>query len=221
MNINSEILKTIQYGISQSLRNLRTDVTFPTVVYEVNDNGTYTIRKDGQDYRIPNATNSDIALGQRVWVKIPMGKLERMHICGISGGPSGTGGISFFVGEDGLPYARYKAGADTVTKKLGSTLISLGTGTSFNVAGVYSDYKALTAGHFITEAAAGSASGGAYVITDGLSYRNVTSWNTVKSYNPTAGILTAYINVVGDIAHDGWSGRCYSVNKPVRAYLVI
>lgn len=221
MDINNEILKTIQYGIDRSMRGMKTDVTFPSVVYEVNENGTYTIKKDGQDYHVPNASGCAVSPGQQVWVKIPMGRLERMHICGISGGLDASGGITFFVGDDGLPYARYKAGADTVTKKLGSTLISLGTGTSFNAAKVYADYKHLTAGNFIVEAAAASASGGAYVITDGLSYRNVASWKTVKSYNASTGMLSAYLNVTGDIAHDGWSGRCYSVNKPVTAYLIV
>ena len=35
------------------------------------------------------------------------------------------GNISFSVGEDGAPYATYKVGADTVTKKLGSNRISI------------------------------------------------------------------------------------------------
>ena len=30
------------------------------------------------------------------------------------------GNMSFFIGEDGDPYATYKVGADTVTKKLGN-----------------------------------------------------------------------------------------------------
>lgn len=221
MNINNEILKTIQYGIDRSVRGMKTDVTFPSVVYEVNENGTYTIRKDGQDYHVPNASGCAVAPGQQVWVKIPMGKLERMHICSTSGNTDTSGGITFFIGDDGFPYAKYKAGADTVTKKLGSTLISLGTGTSFNITKFYAGYKDLTVSNFVTEAISGSASGGTYVITDGHSYRNVTSWRTVKSYNASTGLLSAYLNVVGDIARDGWSGRCYSVNKPVQAYLIL
>lgn len=35
------------------------------------------------------------------------------------------GNISFSVGEDGAPYATYKVGADTVTKKLGNNSISI------------------------------------------------------------------------------------------------
>lgn len=35
------------------------------------------------------------------------------------------GNISFSIGEDGDPYATYKVGADTVTKKLGSNSMSI------------------------------------------------------------------------------------------------
>ena len=62
------------------------------------------------------------------------------------------GNISFSVGEDGAPYATYKVGADTVTKKLGEpTLIGTFSGSvnsGYNVATFnltsYKNYKNLT-----------------------------------------------------------------------------
>ena len=36
--------------------------------------------------------------------------------------------MSFTVGEDGNPYATYKVGADTVTKKLGKSTLYIKTG---------------------------------------------------------------------------------------------
>lgn len=62
------------------------------------------------------------------------------------------GNLSFSIGEDGDPYATYKVGADTVTKKLGEpTLIGTFSGrvnSGYNVAifnlTSYKNYKNLT-----------------------------------------------------------------------------
>ena len=54
-----------------------------SVVYEAHSDGTYTIKKDGQDYKVKNALGTALSPGQHVWVKQPMNKLEFMHICGV------------------------------------------------------------------------------------------------------------------------------------------
>lgn len=61
------------------------DKTFPSAVKDINRDNTYTIVDDGGVKRkvkcsIPNAT---LKVGQYVWVKVPCGRLEDMHICGV------------------------------------------------------------------------------------------------------------------------------------------
>ena len=61
------------------------DKTFASVVKSINKDSTYTIMDDGGVERklkcsIPNAV---LKVGQYVWVKVPSGRLEDMHICGI------------------------------------------------------------------------------------------------------------------------------------------
>lgn len=131
------------------------------------------------------------------------------------------GDITFSVGADGFPYATYKVGADTVIKKLGSTVISLGSGTSFNVASKYTDYKKLTGDNFVVEPINGSASGGSWSISDGLKYGCSATWSIAKSYNASTGILSAYMAVSGKIHNGGWNGNCFSGNKSVKAYLIV
>ncbi len=61
------------------------DRTFASAVKSINKDSTYTIMDDGGVERklkcsIPNAA---LKMGQYVWVKVPSGRLEDMHICGI------------------------------------------------------------------------------------------------------------------------------------------
>ena len=61
------------------------DRTFASTIKGINKDNTYTIMDDGGVERkvkcsIPNA---DLKTGQYVWVKIPSGKIEEMHICGL------------------------------------------------------------------------------------------------------------------------------------------
>lgn len=82
-NLDTEILKSISCGINKAAASLKADKTFPSVVYGLHSDGLYTIKKDGQDYKVKNALDTQLSLGQSVWVKIPMNKLEHMHICGV------------------------------------------------------------------------------------------------------------------------------------------
>lgn len=63
----------------------RYDRTFASAIKSINKDSTYTIMDDGGVERklkcsIPNAV---LKVGQYVWVKVPSGRLEDMHICGI------------------------------------------------------------------------------------------------------------------------------------------
>ena len=83
LHLDTEILKAISCGINKAAVGLKADMTFPSVVYEAHCDGTYTIKKDGQDYKVKNGLGTALSPGQHVWVKLPMNKLEFMHICGI------------------------------------------------------------------------------------------------------------------------------------------
>lgn len=61
------------------------DRTFASAVKSINKDNTYTIMDDGGVERklkcsIPNTV---LKAGQYVWVKVPCGRLEDMHICGV------------------------------------------------------------------------------------------------------------------------------------------
>ena len=61
------------------------DRTFASAVKSINRDSTYTIMDDGGVNRnvrcaIPNAA---LRIGQYVWVKVPSGRLEDMHISGV------------------------------------------------------------------------------------------------------------------------------------------
>lgn len=77
--IVNEVIRAIQKDNKTSYY----DKTFPSVVYGVNSDGTYTIIKDNQKYKVKCALNTTLSLGTHVWVKVPSGQLHEMHICGM------------------------------------------------------------------------------------------------------------------------------------------
>ena len=82
--MNNQFLQAIQTMIESYTSKLYYDKTFPSVVYGINDDGTYTIIKAGQKYNVKCAIpNADIKLGTNVWVRIPCNRLREMHICGL------------------------------------------------------------------------------------------------------------------------------------------
>ena len=84
MNQNSNFLKSIEILIDKKLSKYCTDKTFPSVVYSVNSDGTYTIVKAGQKYNVKcSIPGLLLELGSNVWVKIPSGRIQDMHICGV------------------------------------------------------------------------------------------------------------------------------------------
>lgn len=85
MSIKEEILQSIGLLIDKKLETYKTDITFVSVIKQVNSNGTYIINDQLGTNRtvkcaIPNITLTN---GQAVYVKIPSGNLKRIHICGV------------------------------------------------------------------------------------------------------------------------------------------
>ena len=92
---NNDILSAINTVVKKSEKV--SDRTFSAVIYEIDTDGKYKIPYEGRLRSVANGTGQTLSVGQKVWVKIPNGKLREMHICGIRNSEvsiSNTGGSS-------------------------------------------------------------------------------------------------------------------------------
>lgn len=69
--------------IDEKIGSQKYDSTFKSTVWKINTDNTYSINYKGQLYNVRSAIDTDLKVGQSVWVKIPTGLLREMHICGI------------------------------------------------------------------------------------------------------------------------------------------
>jgi len=84
MNFKQEILKAIQIMIDKKMGDSKSDRTFPSVVKEINRKGYVILDETGNERTVKCAIpNVDLKVGKHVWVKVPCGKLNQIHICGI------------------------------------------------------------------------------------------------------------------------------------------
>lgn len=83
--LTDKILRAIEIIVDGKLRKLKTDTTFISVIYGINqEKNSYTIIKEKTPYEVKCAIPClDLKIGQNVWVKIPNGELRYMHICGV------------------------------------------------------------------------------------------------------------------------------------------
>ena len=83
-NIADEILKTIKYAIDRKAVNC--DITYESIIKEITPKGYVVLDRAGSERTvqccIPGIT---LRIGQSIWVKEPMGKLNEIHICGVIG----------------------------------------------------------------------------------------------------------------------------------------
>ena len=81
-NISDEILKTIQYAIDRQTINC--DRTYKSVIKAITPKGYVILDETGGERTVKCCIpNLDLKVGQRVWIKLPLGKLNDLHICGI------------------------------------------------------------------------------------------------------------------------------------------
>lgn len=114
-----------------------------------------------------------------------------------------------------------KAGADTVTKKLGSTIVDLGTKTSFDVSS-YDDYKNFTTSNFLIDTFATTSLDAGFTHGWDQKEKGKGSVKLVKSYDSSTGKLSAYVEFIVQTDNDtgnGWDTQV-SKNIPVKVYLV-
>lgn len=85
MNIEEIIRKNIEKYVDKKFEEYKKKETKirPTNVFKVNDNGTYQVILDGHIYNVPCALGMELKPCQNVWLMIPHGRMEWMHIYGI------------------------------------------------------------------------------------------------------------------------------------------
>ena len=77
------IIESVQLMLTKHNDRLPYDITFPSTVYGIIPDGTYMVPKENYLRKVKNATGLPLSAGQSVWVKIPSGRLNEMHICGV------------------------------------------------------------------------------------------------------------------------------------------
>lgn len=86
-NIADELLKTIKYAIDRKTVNC--DITYQSIIKNITQKGYVVLDRSGQERTvqccIPGVT---LKMLQRVYVKEPMGNLNKIHICGVVGNTS-------------------------------------------------------------------------------------------------------------------------------------
>lgn len=84
MSISDEILKSIQIMIDKELGNYKSDHTFKSAIKSVTPKGYTIIDESGTDRIVKCAVPGvKLKVGMIVWVKIPCGNINEMHICGV------------------------------------------------------------------------------------------------------------------------------------------
>ena len=86
-SINQMLIKAIEKIIDKKIANLHYDKTFPSIIYKVNEDGTYQITREGNLYTVPCSLGLQLKVTQNVWVTIPCGEknFKDMYISGIRG----------------------------------------------------------------------------------------------------------------------------------------
>lgn len=114
-------------------------------------------------------------------------------------------------------------GADSVRKKLGSQVIDLGTGTSFNVKS-YDGYQNFTVDNFLIKTFSGSSIKAGTSQAPGEGEQGEGSVSLTKSYNASTGKLTCYLTLTAVTRSSlkyTLDGSPVSTNIPVQVYLVV
>lgn len=86
MDFKTEILKTIETMIDKKLDNYKADRTYRSVIKSINKKGYVIIDTTGSERTVQCCIPGvELRVGQSVYVKEPMGKLNDIHICGVVG----------------------------------------------------------------------------------------------------------------------------------------
>ncbi|GFI46284.1 hypothetical protein IMSAGC019_01597 [Lachnospiraceae bacterium] len=84
VNIADEILNTIKYAVDRKAVNC--DVTYKSVIKNITSKGYIVLDRAGSERTVQCCIPGiGLRIGQGVWVKEPMGRLNDIHICGVVG----------------------------------------------------------------------------------------------------------------------------------------
>jgi len=83
--VSNLLVKTLETIVDRKFEEYKKKETKvrPTSVLKANGNGTYQIVLDGHTYNVPCSLGIDLKPCQNVWLMIPHGRMEWMHIYGI------------------------------------------------------------------------------------------------------------------------------------------
>lgn len=81
-NIADEIIKTIKYAIDR--KTINCDRTYRSVIKGIMPKGYVILDDTGSERTVQCCIpNTELKVGQSVWLKEPMGDLKGLHICGV------------------------------------------------------------------------------------------------------------------------------------------
>ena len=85
MDLGKEILKSIQIMIDRKLNNYKADRTYRSIIKNINRKGYVVLDETGNERTVPCCIPGlELRIGQRVWIKEPLGQLKDLHICGVA-----------------------------------------------------------------------------------------------------------------------------------------
>lgn len=84
MDFQTEIVRSIQLIFDQKMNRYKADKTYPSVVKGISRKGYVILDSAGSERTVKCCIpNVSLNVGQRVFVKEPMGDLRLIHICGV------------------------------------------------------------------------------------------------------------------------------------------
>ena len=84
MDFREELIKSMQTMIDNKLSCHNSDRTYRSVIKRIDKKGYVIIDRTGSERTVKCCIPGiEFRVGQSVWVKEPMGKLNDIHICGV------------------------------------------------------------------------------------------------------------------------------------------
>lgn len=78
--------------VDKAVANCKVDRTYRTTIKRIDKNGYVITDETGQERSVPcGIPNVELRPMQSVYVKVPMGKLNELHICSVVGNISKSG----------------------------------------------------------------------------------------------------------------------------------
>ena len=84
MDVKEEIFKSIQILVDKSMRTYKADRTYRSAIKAITPKGYIILDNSGSERTVKCCIPGvELKVGQNVWVKVPEGDLNGIHICGV------------------------------------------------------------------------------------------------------------------------------------------